>query len=272
MVTSQSKTSPRLSRSLFWARIDHAQKKEENTRDETPFVPNPELLAVASRYGIRSTPSLLVQPKCASWVRSLSAAVMTSSRLISKFASPQGFPTNINCVLKAGEHASFFLDALTLSKQEQRTSRARLDRLTPLGGKLNPRYDGSIQAWCAPRCSGSPFSCSQAKKDTMTSTEDDSLVPGKRYGSVMSTPNINQLIDHRVDSAQHAKFNRSSSVGPGVTASSLNPQQRNRRALYVNLPFFRCAKIGEGRIQSWTNVIGAPTAKQLMKSWQGDHE
>lgn len=75
----------------------------------------------------------------------------------------------------------------------------------------------------------------------MSSAEDDALVAGTRYGSVMSTPNINQLVDHRVDSAKDAKFNRSSSVGPGMTASNLNPQQRNRRALYVHLPFFRCA-------------------------------
>lgn len=69
----------------------------------------------------------------------------------------------------------------------------------------------------------------------MPSQEDDPLVGNKRYGSVMSTPNINQLGEDVGD----AKFNRSSSVGPGMTASNLNPQQRNRRALYVNLPFFR---------------------------------
>lgn len=71
----------------------------------------------------------------------------------------------------------------------------------------------------------------------MPSAEDDPLVSNKRYGSVMSTPNINQLVEDV--GGHHAKFNRSSSVGPGMTASNLNPQQRNRRALYVNLPFFR---------------------------------
>lgn len=70
----------------------------------------------------------------------------------------------------------------------------------------------------------------------MPTPEDDPLVASTRYGSVMSTPNINQLV--RGDGNQ-AKFNRSSSVGPGMTASTLNPRQRNRRALYVNLPFFR---------------------------------
>ena len=87
MVTSQSKnrSSPWRSRSLFSGRVDHAQKREENTRDETPFAPEPELLAAASRHGCRSIPSLLVQPKRASWVRSLPAAVMTSSRSESKF-------------------------------------------------------------------------------------------------------------------------------------------------------------------------------------------
>lgn len=97
----------------------------------------------------------------------------------------------------------------------------------------------------------------------MPSGEDDSLVATKRYGSVMSTPNINQLIDHRVDSAQHAKFNRSSSVGPGMTASTLNPQQRNRRALYVNLPFFRCGeRLGGGG--SNRMMIGAAHGQQQL--------
>lgn len=73
----------------------------------------------------------------------------------------------------------------------------------------------------------------------MPSAEDDPLVTSKRYGSVMSTPNINQMMEG--EGANPAKFNRSSSVGPGMTASTLNPRQRNRRALYVNLPFFRCA-------------------------------
>ncbi len=72
----------------------------------------------------------------------------------------------------------------------------------------------------------------------MASGEDDPLVNSTRYGSVMSTPNINQLVGEAAGGNQ-AKFNRSSSVGPGMTASNLNPQQRNRRALYVNLPFFR---------------------------------
>lgn len=80
-------------------------------------------------------------------------------------------------------------------------------------------------------------SCNKQHHTDMPSPEDDPLVGNKRYGSVMSTPNINKLAD---DSGAHsAKFNRSSSVGPGMTASNLNPQQRNRRALYVNLPFFR---------------------------------
>ena len=34
-----------------------------------------------------------------------------------------------------------------------------------------------------------------------------------------------------------AKYNISSSFGPGMATSSPNPLQRNRRALYVNLPF-----------------------------------
>ncbi|CAN0196330.1 unnamed protein product [Ectocarpus sp. 6 AP-2014] len=71
----------------------------------------------------------------------------------------------------------------------------------------------------------------------MPTAEDDPLVASKRYGSVMSTPNINQLVEDAAG-GNHAKFNRSSSVGPGIAASNLNPQQRNRRALYVNLPFF----------------------------------
>eukprot|EP00752_Nemacystus_decipiens_P004333 g3958.t1 len=71
----------------------------------------------------------------------------------------------------------------------------------------------------------------------MSSAEDDPLVNSTRYGSVMSTPNINRLVEEAAG-GKHAKFNRSSSVGPGMTASNLNPQQRNRRALYVNLPFF----------------------------------
>jgi hypothetical protein len=32
-------------------------------------------------------------------------------------------------------------------------------------------------------------------------------------------------------------MHRSSSVGPGMTASDLNPTDRNRRALYAELPF-----------------------------------
>lgn len=84
-----------------------------------------------------------------------------------------------------------------------------------------------------------------------SSTEDESLVPNKRYGSVMSTPNINQLgLDHGDLMLQQARFNRSSSVGPGMTASNLNPRQRNRRTLYVNLPFFRCVKTVRSREQS----------------------
>ncbi|CAM9311708.1 unnamed protein product [Ectocarpus sp. 12 AP-2014] len=71
----------------------------------------------------------------------------------------------------------------------------------------------------------------------MPTAEDDPLITSKRYGSVMSTPNINQLVEDAAG-GNHAKFNRSSSVGPGIVASNLNPQQRNRRALYVNLPFF----------------------------------
>lgn len=111
MVTSQSKTrsSPRLSRSLFSGRIDHAQKREANTRDETPFAPDLELLAAASRHGYRSTPSLLVQPRRASWVRSLPAAVMTSSRSVSKFASVRrGFQHTENALRKRGNIHLFF--------------------------------------------------------------------------------------------------------------------------------------------------------------------
>lgn len=59
-----------------------------------------------------------------------------------------------------------------------------------------------------------------------------------RYGSVMSASNIDELAGN-VEGGNFAKYNRSSSVGPGVTPSNLNPLQRNRRALYVNLPFFR---------------------------------
>lgn len=76
--------------------------------------------------------------------------------------------------------------------------------------------------------------------------EDESLGQPKRYGSVMSTPNINQL-DEGDQLLREARFNRSSSVGPGMTASTLNPRQRNRRALYVNLPFFRCGFPRGGR-------------------------
>lgn len=113
MVTSQSKTrsSPRLSRSLFSGRIDHAQKREANTRDETPFAPDLELLAAASSHGCRSTPSLLVQPRRASWVRSLPAAVMTSSRSVSKFASVRrGFQRRENALRKRENMHLFFLD------------------------------------------------------------------------------------------------------------------------------------------------------------------
>lgn len=93
-------------------------------------------------------------------------------------------------------------------------------------------------------------------------TEDESLVPNKRYGSVMSTPNINQLgLDHGDQMVQQAKFNRSASVGPGMTASNLNPRQRNRRALYVNLPFFRwdtcftCVCLRTGFVSPQCNMI-----------------
>lgn len=72
----------------------------------------------------------------------------------------------------------------------------------------------------------------------MPSAEDDPHVKSTRYGSVMSTPNINRLLPQE-HADNRVKFNRSSSVGPGMTASTLNPHQRNRRALYVNLPFFR---------------------------------
>lgn len=81
--------------------------------------------------------------------------------------------------------------------------------------------------------------CRDPTRQGMASAEDDPLVSSTRYGSVMSTPNINQLVEEAAG-GNHAKFNRSASVGPGMTASNLNPQQRNRRALYVNLPFFRC--------------------------------
>lgn len=116
----------------------------------------------------------------------------------------------------------------------------------PLGDKNlgHSSLDGSGQTRCAPRFVRLTLLVLTGEENAMSSAEDDSLLPATRYGSVMSTPNINQLVDHRVDSAQHAKFNRSSSVGPGMTASTLNPQQRDRRALYVNLPFFRCAKRG----------------------------
>lgn len=76
--------------------------------------------------------------------------------------------------------------------------------------------------------------------------EDESFLQSKRYGSVMSTPNINQL-NQGNQLLEQAKFNRSSSVGPGMTASTLNPRQRNLRALYVNLPFFRCGIVRSDR-------------------------
>ncbi|CAM9890505.1 unnamed protein product [Choristocarpus tenellus] len=50
----------------------------------------------------------------------------------------------------------------------------------------------------------------------------------------MSSPDMNQMLG--ADQAQ-ARFNRSSSVGPGMKGSTLNAVDRNRRALYVNLPF-----------------------------------
>lgn len=74
----------------------------------------------------------------------------------------------------------------------------------------------------------------------MRSNHEDPLpiLTAPRYGSVMSASNIDELAG-KVESGYFAKYNRSSSVGPGVTASNLNSLQRNRRALYVNLPFVR---------------------------------
>ncbi|CAM9105512.1 unnamed protein product [Phaeothamnion confervicola] len=55
---------------------------------------------------------------------------------------------------------------------------------------------------------------------------------GGKYGATaMSVPNFD------IGGQNAARFNRSLSVGPGMTASNLNPEQRNRRMLYVNLPF-----------------------------------
>ena len=72
----------------------------------------------------------------------------------------------------------------------------------------------------------------------MHPADEEPMMTPARYGSVMSSPNINEL-SGKVEGGHLAKYNRSSSVGPGMTASNLNPLQLNRRALYVNLPFFR---------------------------------
>ncbi|CAM9832758.1 unnamed protein product [Discosporangium mesarthrocarpum] len=57
----------------------------------------------------------------------------------------------------------------------------------------------------------------------------------KRYGtSAMSSPDMNAILGEDI---VKVKFNRSSSVGPGMKGSTLNAMDRNRRALYVNLPF-----------------------------------
>ncbi|CAM9247288.1 unnamed protein product [Chrysoparadoxa australica] len=55
-----------------------------------------------------------------------------------------------------------------------------------------------------------------------------------KYGTVKSSGNIGDIMAMEEN---QAKFNRSASVGPGMTASNLNPRERSRRALYVNLPF-----------------------------------
>ncbi|KAG5190730.1 solute carrier family facilitated glucose transporter member 3 [Tribonema minus] len=57
----------------------------------------------------------------------------------------------------------------------------------------------------------------------------------KKYGTVMSTSNIESF--YQGEGENKAKFNRSSSVGPGMTTNPLNPTDRSRRALYESLPF-----------------------------------
>lgn len=58
------------------------------------------------------------------------------------------------------------------------------------------------------------------------------------YNTISSHPNLGSL-PHSHEKQQHeqAKFNRSSSVGPGLHASNLNPTERTRRMMYVNMPF-----------------------------------
>lgn len=143
----------------------------------------------------------------------------------------------------------------TLADREHRTGRtgirSRHSRLAPFarpeyGGSVYPNLSVGIGVPSRSRTAQEGAHTRYERTTTMSKSENDPLMNSTRYGSVMSTPNINQLVGEA--GGHHAKFNRSSSVGPGIVASNLNPQQRNRRALYVNLPFFRRVDSSHGSL------------------------